>query len=182
MSHHREWATAWSVGRLLRQKWPLPSILQQRPDLMKPGRDLHEWTYLHDSGELCPKPNETIVGWANAYKEFGYTFTPSWSHREHVFEILKNDTIPLGFHGIVDAAGSVRGRLTVADLKTGQPSDQHPVQLAFYALGLFPNTATSVQRMNIYLSKDGSFRVVLRDDPRDFILAYDLLRQAKEVG
>jgi len=34
----------------------------------------------------------------------------------------------------------------------------------------------------VYLAKDGSYRAVLRDDPRDFICARELLRQAKEAA
>jgi RecB family exonuclease len=150
---------------------------------MSAGVRLHEWTLLHDTGELCPEPDDEIAGFATAWKRFSYAFSPSWStgYRERVFEVLASDTIPLGFHGIVDACGSVRGKITVCDIKTGQPDDQHPVQLALYALGLFPRTATSVQRLNVYLAKDGSYRAVLRDDPRDFICAHELLTQAKEA-
>jgi hypothetical protein len=180
--HHRTWATAWSVGRLLSQRWPLPKALAQRPELMEPGQRLHEWTYLHDTGGLCPAPDDTIAGWADAWKQFSYTFTPSWDFREHVFEVLPSDTLPVGFHGIVDAAGSVRGRMTVADLKTGKPDDQHQVQLALYAMGMFPKTAMKIQRLNIYLTKDGRFRVMVRDDPRDLLLARELLTQAGQEG
>lgn len=180
MKHHRAWVTAWSVGRLLRQRWPMPAILAANPALLEPGRRLHEWSYLHDTGGLCPTPDDTIEGYAEAWKRFGYTFSPSWSHREHVFEVLADDVRPVGFHGIIDCAGSVRGRLTVADLKTGKPDDQHQIQLAFYSIGLCPATAENVQRLNVYLQKDGRFRVVLRDDPRDFIICRDLLTQAAE--
>jgi hypothetical protein len=160
----------------------MPEALALRPELMEPGRKLHEWTLLYDTGELCPTPDDTIAGWTEAWKRFSYAFTPSWSYREHVFEVLPTDSISVGFHGIVDAAGSVRGRLTVADIKTGKPDDQHPVQLALYALGMFPQTAMTIQRLNIYLTKAGQYRAVLHDDPRDFVLAHELLQQAKEVG
>jgi hypothetical protein len=180
--HHREWATAWSVGRILQQKWPLPEALAKHPDLMKPGRDLHEWTCLHDTGSLFPEPDPEIAGFATAWKRFSYAFSPSWSIREGAFEVLASDTIPLGFHGIVDACGSVRGKLTVCDLKTGNPTEAHPIQLALYTMGLFPKTAHAgtIQRLNVYVTKDGTYRAVLRDDPRDFILAHELLTKAKE--
>jgi len=151
---------------------------------MSAGVRLHEWTYLHDTGELCPEPDDEIAGFATAWKRFSYAFSPSWStgYRERVFEVLASDTIPLGFHGIVDACGSVRGKLTVCDLKTGAPDEAHPIQLALYAMGLFPSRHLPIQRLNVYLGKDGSYRAVLRDDPRDFICAHELLTQAKEAA
>ena len=174
--HRRNWNTPGSVGRLMQQRWPMPEILAQRPELMEPGRALHEWTELNDRGELCPTPDETIAGWAEAWKRFSYAFSPSFSHVEHVFETDQ-------FHGIVDRAGSIRGKMSVLDLKTGKPATpQHGVQLAFYALGMFPNTAQTAQRLNVYLRKDGEFRLVVRDDPRDFVICRELLNQAYSEG
>jgi hypothetical protein len=182
-NHRRDWVTGWSVGRLLRQRWPLPAILSTKPGLMDPGRRLHEWTFLNDTGAWCPTlaPDDPIAGWAEAWKRFGYTFSPSWDYREKVFEVSAGDDLPMGFHGIVDCAGSLRGKMTVLDIKTGGPADQHGVQLAFYALGLFPQTARNLQRANVYVRKNGSYRLVVRDDPRDFVACQELLQQAKET-
>jgi hypothetical protein len=165
-----QWVSAWSVGRLCRLRWPLPAHIKEVHLLT--GRRVHHWTMLLDQGEE-PKPAEDISGYCQAYRNFGYQFSPSFTHIEHDFDNGQ-------WHGIVDRVGEIRGKKTVLEIKNGQPQPFHQVQLAFYTQGLFPQSFLKIQRLAVYLANDGTYKARVYKDPRDYLTVKELLALAEK--
>jgi hypothetical protein len=171
--HKREWRTDWSVTALLNQHFPRPAYIT--PEILERGRAVHELCYLSDEQQPLDLP-EPLTGYLRAWGAFTTAMNPCWSHREFCFE---TDT----FHGILDRAGVLNGRLTVVDIKCGTPPngvtpERTGVQLALYTMGIFPQTAEKIQRLAVHIMKDGKYRVKTYDHPADFVLARTLLQEA----
>jgi hypothetical protein len=170
-----QWTTPWSVGALLEQKWPMGYV---PPEALERGSQVHSIIEAIDTGSLAPTPPPHLQGYVDAWKKFTYALSPSWDKVEYAF-----DNPELGFHGIVDRVGTAgaQGLRTIADAKTGKvPSPLNgptriSVQLALYALGVYPNSATEIVRIAVECSKDGRYRVVRFESPDDFIVAQQLL-------
>jgi len=172
-----EWVSAWSVSRLIAQRWPMPKHISDA--VLERGRRIHEWTEQLDLG-MEPTPPEEIAGWCKAYRRFGYSLSPSFTQVEYNFDAGSRKDGAFGWHGIADRIGVVRGKRTVLDIKSGGPQPQHPIQLAFYALGLYPQSYLKIQRLGVYLKSNGTFKVKTYSDPEDFMACHALLRQAYE--
>lgn len=178
--HHYAWATKWSVGRLLEPRFPMPNI---PPSALERGSLVHSITEAIDTGGLVPGVPPELEGYVQAWKKFTYAMAPSWgvngdSGVEYAF-----DNSEYGFHGIIDRLGScgAQGLKTILDIKTGRVPgpDNGPsrvsVQLALYALGVYPRSATAIQRIAVACAKDGTYKVTRFTSPDDFIVAKELI-------
>ena len=175
--------SAWSVGRVLNKGlpagYPIPESALRR------GIAVHAWTAAYDSGEECgsdqpvslelvPRSVEDLTGYCHAWKRFSWAMAPSWDTDkiEYVF-----DTGVGGFHGVVDRAGDLRGA-TVCEIKTGEGPSQHrtALQLAAYTQALHPTTYRTVQRLEVRLSRKGTYKAIIHNDVNDFLEWDELLR------
>ena len=163
--------SAWSVGRVLARLDAGVSRYLNAEALAR-GIAVHEWSAAHDEG--APYTIEDALrGYAEAWKRFSYTMSPSWTCIEHVFDTGR-------YHGIIDRAGIVRGKDAVVDLKTGEggSSPRTALQIAAYTQALHPARCHDIQRLEVRLSKTGRYRVVTHRDPADFLVWNRLLREA----
>jgi hypothetical protein len=166
------WKSAWSVTRLLNAKFGSP--VHVPPEALLRGTLIHEWCAALDLGCPFTAPDE-LKGWCEAYKQFTYDFTPSWDRVEEM-----TDSEDLGYHGIVDRTGHLRGRMTVADIKSGAPrKPQDPLQLAAYTMLLFPTSYSAIQRVGIYLRKDGTYKTVAYTKASDYATWQNILKEAR---
>jgi hypothetical protein len=169
------WVSAWSVGRVLNKGlpagYPIPESALRR------GIAVHAWTAAYDTGQECgsdqPASQGDLSGYCEAWRRFNY-LSPSWNKIEYVF-----DTGAGGYHGVVDRAGDLRGA-TVCEIKTGEGPSQHrtALQLAAYTQALFPATYRTVQRLEVRLSRKGTYKAVTHADVNDFLEWNELLRSA----
>ena len=164
------WVSAWSVGRIIRLRYPIPSFVSDA--VLESGRLFHSWSEAHDQGQ-APTPQEAIRPYCEAYKAYTYALSPSYTQIEYVFDNGE-------FHGIVDRVGYLRNKLSVIELKTGGAQKWHGVQLAFYTKALYPTSALDIQRLGVYLRKNGTYEVRVYDDVRDYLEMSELLRLATE--
>jgi hypothetical protein len=163
------WTTPLSVSRILAHRFGdaffVPAAALER------GHRVHAWTEALDLGQE-PRPPEDIAGWCEAYRSFSRHMTPSWERIEAPFDSPK-----LGFHGIVDRVGSMRGHEVVADIKTGAPRAADAIQLAAYAMGLCEDWQ-ACQRVGIYIGKDGGYKIKVYSDLSDGTTFLSLLKEA----
>lgn len=171
MSRSRpEWVSAWSVTRVLARR-EAPRFLDEAA--LERGIAVHAWAAAHDEGAPYTIQDEDWIGYTEAWKRFSHALTPSWTHVEHVFDTGR-------YHGIIDRAGSIRGRDVVVDLKTGEggSSPRTPLQIAAYTQALHPSRFHDIQRIEVRLSRSGRYRVITHRDPADFLVWDHLLREA----
>jgi hypothetical protein len=167
-----EFTSAYSVGRVLRHTFGGPDRVPE--SVLQRGIDVHEWTEHYDLGQLVtPAPH--LKGWCDAYKAFTYACSPSWEDNgvERIFDTGS-------YHGVVDRIGSMRGHdLCVADIKTGAPRSQgvDGIQLAAYTAAIYPKEALSVLRVGIYIKQDGTWKLRVYDNPKDFAVWNTLLQE-----
>lgn len=142
------------------------------------GTAVHRLTANYDMGVLDP---ETVVskyrGWLLSHEKAMEAIRPTWSDIEVPFMHTQ-----LRFGGRPDRVGEVFRLHTVADGKSGAENKKaDPIQLALQAILAAPLThlkdPRQWQRLNIYWSQTGRFKVVPRTDKRDFDTAYEIIRQ-----
>jgi hypothetical protein len=165
--HDYTWRSAWSVSRILQARWPMPDEIPQ--SVLERGSRIHEWTENYDTGTsmVPPAPYE---GWCEAYKRFSYTMSPSWTDVESPVETDQ-------YHGILDRAGFMRGKQVVADIKTGPPRESDRLQLAAYALAMYPKRYQSIVRVGVYITKDGEWKIQTHDKLVDYVDWNTLVRE-----
>ena len=175
--HHLDWATPFSVSRILDQRWPMRYVPLEA---LERGTAVHRICEAIDTGSLVETPSEALEGYIASWKAFTNQTAPSWEWVERNF-----DCRDLGFHGIADRVGYVgpQGTMTVCDIKTGKPQGQRrtptrtSVQTALYALGLFPRSYKAIQRMAVFLAPTRTYQVAIYDNPQDFLVAHQLLKE-----
>lgn len=145
-------------------------------EALKRGSYVHTCIEYHVQGDLDEsKLDPKLLGYVNAWKAF---------ERESGFRVRQIDGVwqseirrhhPIyKYAGTVDHLGDIvtpnyLPRYLVVDVKSGEPSDWHGVQLAGYAmLSDFPATSKRPERANLYVRPDGSYRFVERKDRNDF--------------
>jgi|TARA_R110002020_G_scaffold59584_2_gene162342 hypothetical protein len=144
------------------------------------GSAVHEWCEQIDEGATV-RPDESIAGYCDGYKQFCNTFCPSWTHIEQPFDNGE-------WHGVIDRVGYLRGqdnKTCIVDIKTGkgagkQAQERVATQLASYAMGWSPSNYKKVIRVGVYLMKDGKWKTVVYDDHADFERWMTLLKEAKD--
>ena len=89
--------------------------------------------------------------------------------------------------GTLDIVGTLNGRLTVADWKSGTPGDGARMQTAAYANAWAEMTGQHVrQRCAVQLNDDGSYAVStyadMKNDMADFVAALRVYRRREELA
>lgn len=115
-------------------------------------------TYVHQACDLVDDDDlgaidPACAGYVAAYQRFLAEARPEWAHREHA---VCDPT--LGYAGTLDRAGTLNGRWTVLDIKTGSPAPWHGVQLAAYGR-LVPRDGLKPDRFDLYLRADGTYQL-----------------------
>ena len=129
------------------------------PESAARGSAVHELTEVFDmdtklAGFTCP---EAYRGYLAAYAAFIKTMRPVY----HATEVkVTNDLLGLG--GRIDRIAEMFGQHGLLDLKTGQPSPWHGMQLAAYNV-LRPTGC----RWALYLRDNGTYRLKDYTDPID---------------
>lgn len=139
-----------------------------REEGLKRGSFIHSAVELHLQGKLDEADlDPRLKGYVDAFKK---------AQAELLFEVVNgSDGVPCierrVFHPTLGYAGTVdmvvrRGDAPpiVVDLKSGEPDDWHGWQLALYALTF----TDRVQRANLYVRADGTYRWIERKDRADF--------------
>lgn len=169
--------SAWSVTRVLATVFGSPEHIPAK--YLRRGSDVHRWTENYDLGQTYT-PDPEWGGWCEGYKVFTYTHSPSWDDNgiETVFETGV-------YHGVIDRIGLLGNthrpdrRQAVCDIKTGRPNPKKDaLQLAAYAQGMFPATYQQIDRVGIYIAKDGTYKLRFYDDTADFKQWNDILQNA----
>ncbi len=86
----------------------------------------------------------------------------------------------LKFGGRPDRLGPVFGRFTVAEIKSGVKMSSHRLQTALQAILVAPRYALPAeawQRLAVYLTATGRYKVELHEDKRDFDEARRILKR-----
>jgi len=131
-------------------------------EALKRGSFVHSACEFDDDGTLDPA---TVVGsiagylaaWRKCKAEMGLKII-----REGIEQRVVHPS--LGYAGTVDRIVELAGVRYVIDLKTGSPEVYHPIQLAGYAMCF----TERLQRANVYLAENGSYRWVPHTDRMDF--------------
>ena len=135
------------------------------------GREVHKARHLDDTGRLLsfdPAVAPYLAAWRLFRKESG--FTPTLSEYWQGAEV---DGMRYGMR--LDAFGTLRGRSTIVDAKIGEIYPHHAIQLAGYAAGLTHalyatpfSRFLNRKRAAVQLRADGSYRLKMFEDNRDF--------------
>jgi hypothetical protein len=123
------------------------------------GSAVHELTEVFDmdttlAAVACP---DDLRGYLDAYASFIKTMRPVY----HASEVTVTNAL-LGLGGRIDRIAEMFGQHGIIDLKTGQPSPWHGMQLAAYNV-LRPTGS----RWALYLRGNGTYRLKDYDDPID---------------
>jgi len=125
------------------------------------GSRVHKVCQLYDEKDLdASSVDESIAGYLDAYKRFLKDLAPvTWPTGG--IECPGTD-FNGQYHGTFDRLGLVQGDIaTLLDIKTGAPAPWHAIQTAAY-VGLLPKAKTwRLQRMALYLSGDGTYKVIV---------------------
>lgn len=121
----------------------------------KLGKEVHQRLQYEDDGLAVTWPLAQL-GYLEAYNAF---------KRDHEFEVLQNEARLYNrqwrYAGTLDRTGTTRGnRLVLPDIKTGQESFAHIIQVAAYA-GMLVRPR-SYDRVVLYLRSNGTYRTVWR--------------------
>lgn len=134
------------------------------PDYDKFGNDtsrdfgtvVHRVCELFDRGAIDQYQYDPVVEpWLNGYRKFISEFKPVWKIIEAPMASLV-----FGFAGTPDRVMSLKGRISILDLKTGMPDASHELQTAGYSQLFEESFKERVrQRWSLYLMPD-DFRLV----------------------
>ena len=135
------------------------------------GTAVHAATVMIDNGTLDESSiDPEIVGYLEAYKKFLVEYEPMWLKSEYLVFDKK-----LFYAGRLDRYGYLCAMQGVVDIKTGQKTKWHAIQLALYALAMGNYFAPDALVFGLYLHKDGSFKasrdLVNYTDPEIFKVA-----------
>lgn len=130
------------------------------------GRLVHQALEWFDVGDLDEDGlDDRLVPYLEAWKAF---------LRESGFVVASTErrlySEPRGIAGTVDRVGTLKGRPTVIDLKTGGPERWHALQVAAYASMVREADGVplaKIQRACVYLTHDGRYRLEMHDDKQD---------------
>lgn len=121
---------------------------------------------ISSSLEAIREANGEVVGYIAAW--YAFLDAVDWQGKNSEYRVFS----PLnGYAGTVDLYGYLNGKRTIIDIKTGPPQIWHGVQLAAYRFARFYeiapgqidwNDGDRLQARNLYLRKDGTFRLVDR--------------------
>jgi hypothetical protein len=134
-------------------------------DALARGSAVHAATLALDLGDEPVLP-AAWAGYLDAYRAFRQALRCEWRELEH-----PRYSLPLGFAGTPDRAGSVSRREAVVELKTAQSGARvawHGYQLAAQDL-LLGGVRGMRQRLAVYLLPDGRFKVLEYDGPADYL-------------
>lgn len=122
------------------------------------GTAVHLACEFMDQGDLDESTiDPKIVGYVDAWRRFTDDKKPQWT------EIEKLGYHPFGYAGAWDRGGLIDGEDCTIDIKTALQS--HPVwdlQLAAYNM---LRQKPSAKRMTVQLRKDGTYKVIVWNDP-----------------
>jgi hypothetical protein len=131
------------------------------------GTFVHAMTQMADEGDLDEETlDPSLEPYLVAYRAFLADHRPTWSHIE-----TPRADLALRYAGTVDRAGRLKGikHPVVLDVKSGAPADWVRFQLSAYKhLVAAELGAALIARYALYLSPDGSYRLVplpLADGP-----------------
>ena len=131
------------------------------------GTAVHAMVEYYDQGDLDEATlDPALAGYLDAYRRFLVDYEPAWQ----LIEAQRADTT-LRYAGTVDRAGRLKGvkHPVVLDVKSGSPEAWHAIQLSAYKhLEAAELGAALIARYALYLSPDGSYRLVplpLADGP-----------------
>lgn len=91
------------------------------------GSDVHQLTEEFDLTGHWSREALKYPGWCDAYREFTAQYKPGWMHIEVG---VYNPMFP--YAGTADRIGSLLGKVTLLDIKSGAPAEWHWVQVAAY--------------------------------------------------
>ena len=140
------------------------------------GTAVHELTKDFDLGALTlPSLDSLHRGYVLGYIAACEALKPAWD------QIEEPDVHPtFRFGGRPDRIGTVMGRQTVCEVKSGVKAKHHAIQVAMqtilisWRVGLAPE---HWQRLCLYVRRTGRFSVEVHDNPRDFDEAYRILKE-----
>lgn len=116
---------------------------------------------------------KVYAGYGEAYRAYLRYAQPRWLELEQPRVNRK-----LGFSGTRDRLGIIGGWVTNVDLKSGVVAEQDGMQLAGYDL-LDGKPDMRRRRVNVYLRRNGTFRIVERTDPDDYVKFMRNLRKVQ---
>jgi hypothetical protein len=128
------------------------------------GTAVHLACEYFDAGSLDESTlSADIKPYVEAYWKFLKDCEPKWELTEHKIFCQQ-----LWYAGKLDRFGMMFNHKTILDIKTGIPQPANSIQLAFYAYGFDPIEAKNINRFSLYLSKEGSYKLIPSDDKKDF--------------
>lgn len=139
------------------------------------GTLVHQALEFDDLGELDGATLDALlVPYVQAWRRF---------RAESGFLVVEVDGVPgvevrlahasRGFAGTLDRVGVLNGRLTIVDIKSGAPQPWIALQLAGYAEllragGNFLDPVARIQRVGVFVTADGGYKVQTYTDRDDF--------------
>lgn len=140
------------------------------------GSAVHDMATDFDLGALRVEAlNSPFKGYVLAYVAACQSLKPTWT------EIEIADVHPVYRYGVrTDRKGTVYGRRTVTEIKSGGKAKHHAVQTALQALADEVRSKVPhgmIQRLTVYVKPSGKWSVECHEDARDFDVARDLIRR-----
>lgn len=149
---------------------------------LKRGTAVHEWSLkIEDSVDVGQRKKviaampEDLRCYGEAVANFHEQVRPGWMCRE-----IRIDDLELGITGCPDRYGAIRGEPTVLDFKTGQAQDWHRLQLAIYSILLKRENRDTDSRLDVYLRKDGTFKMERHQSNVDMLAAWTLINEWRD--
>ena len=146
------------------------------PESRDRGTLVHDLTRDHDLGALVAVDvPEHVRGYVKAYQAAALALKPTY------YAIEEPDYHPQYlFAGRPDRIGKVFGLQSVMELKSGGKAAHHAVQTALQAILVgwrYGLPAERWQRLCVYLTREGRYRVETHADLRDFDTAKRILQE-----
>ena len=125
------------------------------------GRNVHQIIQYYDENDLDEASvYEGYRPYLEGYKRFLAECRPKWE----LIEKPVYDPI-LGYAGTFDRFGTMLGKKTLLDLKSGAEESWHPIQTAAYCVNDY---ARDTMRYALYLDGQGNYRLIEHTNRRDF--------------
>ena len=147
------------------------------PESRSRGHDLHRlWLEIDLCGFHASDEASVYQGYCRAYIAYLRYAKPKWTELEQPRANVRKE-----FAGTRDRVGVIGGHVTIADLKSGGADQTHGIQLAGYDL-LDSLGGVHRRRTNVYLHRDGTFRVIHQTNDEDYSQFLRKLAEFKERG